>query len=170
VGASKAKTPDVDDLDAGWEDEEDDLDSGWGDTEEADEPEPPDEVDDRPSTLLTPEEREARVARAAERKERQRAKALEKSARRRARAQTAKAKQKKSAPKLPGAPARKVADKPPRVRKENPSIAVADLPEETRIPVEVPIATVPRRDLKLMSILVAVVVTGGALAMYLLRR
>ncbi len=165
MGASKAKTPDVDDLDAGWEDEEDDLDSGWGDTEEADEPEAPDELDDRASMALTPEEREARVARAAERKERQRAKALEKSVRRRARAQTAKSKQKKSAPKIPGAPPRKAAVKAPRVREEKKqSVAMA----EPSDPVAVPMAT--GRDWKLMALLVAVVVVGGAVALYFLRR
>jgi len=69
VGASKAKMPDLDDVDSGWEDEEDDedaVDSGWEDAEAAEGP---------PPAGMTPEEREARSARVEKRKERLRAKA-----------------------------------------------------------------------------------------------
>lgn len=99
MGTSKAKAPEVDDVDAGWEVEEDDqgVDAGWDEPEEPPEPEPP--------QGWTPEQREARAARAAARKERLRAKAAEKAERRKARAATAAAKQKKSAPRTKAAPA-----------------------------------------------------------------
>src|SRR5271170_2089364 len=93
-------SPDLDDLDSGWddeaEDEEEDVDAGWGDgPPEPEEPEEPAPVGE------TPEERVARLARIAaraeERKQRQRAKAAEKADRRKARAASAAAKQKKSA-------------------------------------------------------------------------
>ncbi|HEY5242303.1 MAG TPA: hypothetical protein VIJ22_12580, partial [Polyangiaceae bacterium] len=74
--ASKAKTPDLDDVDSGWEDDEDeDLDGGWEDPEDAEAP---------AAQGLTPEEREARATRAAARKDRLRAKAAEKADRRKA--------------------------------------------------------------------------------------
>ncbi len=90
--------PDLDDIDAGWEDEEDDVDSGWGEVADAAEPEEPEEPE---PPGLTPEQRAERAAaiaaRAAQRKERLRAKAAEKAERRKARAKAASAKQKKSA-------------------------------------------------------------------------
>jgi arylsulfatase A-like enzyme len=117
VGTSKAKTSELDDVDAGWEDDEDDqgVDAGWDEPEEPPEPEPP--------QGWTPEQREARAARAAARKERLRAKAAEKAERRKARAATAAARQKKSAPRTKAAPAaprgKAVRRPPPRPEAES---------------------------------------------------
>lgn len=84
----------VDEIDAGWEDDDDsddaDLDAGWDEIDSGKTP----EEREREWHGLTPEEREARVARAAARKEKLRSKAAAKAERRKARASLAKAKQK----------------------------------------------------------------------------
>jgi cobalamin biosynthesis Mg chelatase CobN len=100
VGEPQTKARDLDDLDAGWEDEVDDLDAGWDDEDASEDPEGPGALE---SKGLTPELREARAARAASKKERMRAKAAEKAERRKARVSAAAAKQKRSAPRPPGA-------------------------------------------------------------------
>lgn len=88
-------TPALDDVDAGWDDEEeeDDVDAGWGDADESN-----DQADPGKARFsgLTPEQRAALSARALARKERSRAKAAEKAERRKSRASAAAAKQKKS--------------------------------------------------------------------------
>jgi hypothetical protein len=106
-----AKTPSLDEVDAGWESEDldedadEDIDAGW------DDPEPSDALD---SAASTPEEREARAARSAARKQRLRAKATEKAERRKARASVAaaKQKQKKSSPRAGSARPVRPADPP----------------------------------------------------------
>jgi hypothetical protein len=166
VPASKAKTAEVDDLDAGWEDEEDDLDSGWGDPDEEKEPEPPEEIDDRASIVLTPGERAARAARAAEKKERLRLKAGAKAQRRRARAATAKSKQKKTAPRSAGAPPSRAIAKRSERRVEEESVeAVA----EPRV-VDASALQVPHRDWRRMALLVVLIVVAGGVALYVFGR
>jgi cobalamin biosynthesis Mg chelatase CobN len=106
VGESQKKASDLDELDAGWEDEDededdeqDDIDAGWGDPDAIDALVDRQEAEETGSRTLSPEEREARAARVAARKERLRAKAAAKAERRKARASEAASKQKKSAPK-----------------------------------------------------------------------
>jgi cobalamin biosynthesis Mg chelatase CobN len=96
VGPSKVSTPELDDVDAGWDgedEEEEDIDAGWGDTGESNDAEDPGKARLRGRS---PEQRAALSARALARKERSRAKAAEKAERRKSRASAAAAKQKKS--------------------------------------------------------------------------
>jgi hypothetical protein len=165
VSESRGKTPDLDELDAGWgEDDEDDVDSAWGDAEDLDGPAP---------KGLTPEEREAREARVAARKERQRLKASAKAERRKARASAAASKQKKSAPRVAGAPSeRRPAPRAPR-RVDEPAREV-----EVRSPdrdgaasgVSADRIIKRRRDWRPVVVLVLLVVVAGAVALLLWRR
>ena len=168
VSAPKGKAPDLDDIDAGWEDEEEeDVDAGWGEGPEAEEPEEPEPAG------MTPEERAERaarlVARAEERKQRQRAKAAEKAERRKARAAAAAAKQKKSA--------RKPGSSKPRPERAKPVRAPREVAEESaspraRIREEVePVRRVnPRRPWLPTAILIAILVVAGGVAFWLYRR
>jgi hypothetical protein len=162
VGASKAKTPDLDDVDSGWEDEEDDedaLDSGWEDPDAAEGPAP---------AGMTPEEREARTARVEKRKERLRAKATEKAERRKARASAAAAKQKKSASRVASSPSRGTPRRP-----EPTDDAVAE-EEATPLPAErAPIATsraAPAFDRRRVAPFVVILVVAVGIALYLWKR
>ena len=163
-------SPDLDDLDSGWddeaEDEEEDVDAGWGDGPP--EPEEPAPVGE------TPEQRVARLARIAaraeERKQRQRAKAAEKAERRRARAAAGAAKQKKSARK-PGS----TKPRPQRVKPaRRPASAASDVGAVERESVTTPARPVararPGRPWLPTAILVAILVVAGAVAFWLYRR
>jgi hypothetical protein len=163
VGASKPDTPDLDDLDSGWGDEDEEaVDAGWEDPEA---PEPEELV----PKGLTPAEREAR---AAARKERLRAKAAGKAERRKARAAAAAAKQKKGVAKAAAvAPERRVDRRPPR-RVEKP---VDDLEEKVTAgaPERVPVVSRTarsRRDWRPIALLVVLLVVAGGVALFLSRR
>ena len=173
VGASKAKMPELDELDSGWEDEEEDdaLDAGWEDPEAEDEPAP---------AGMTPEEREAREARAAARKERLRAKAAEKAERRKARASAAAAKQKKSAPRTVAAPSgRRPEPRAPRRSEEITSeeetgadvveeVATSSAPEPA--PMAVRRTGGPSFDWRRLAPFVVILVVAIGVALYLWKR
>jgi hypothetical protein len=174
VGGSKAKMPELDELDSGWEeDEEEDeaLDAGWEDPEGADEPEPPG---------MTLEEREARAARAAVRKERLRAKAAEKAERRKARASAAAAKQKKSAPRTVAAPPRtrpepRAPHRSEESRSEEPTGDDAVEEQATpRAPEQAPLnsyrAAGPAFDWRRVAPFVVILVAAVGVALYLWKR
>ena len=162
---SKARSPELDEVDASWDDE--DLDAGWEDPEAAaDEAEGPDEHE---PIGLTAEER---ASRAAARKERQRAKAAEKAERRKARASAAAAKQKKSAPRTSAR-----SETVPRRRAARSVTETAEgassLPEPRAIERDAPS---PRRsfwsrgNLRGLAFPVAMLVFAGAVALVLSRR
>jgi len=157
---SKARSPELDELDASWDD--DDVDAGWED------PEPGEEPDEQEPTGLTAEERESR---AAARKERHRAKAAEKAQRRKARASAAAAKQKKSAPRSVRAetsPGRR-ATRSVTETAEGPS----SLPEPRAIERDAPSARRSfwsRGNVRGLAFLVALLVLAGAVALVLSRR
>jgi hypothetical protein len=138
----------VDDIDAGWDDEEDE--------EEEEEPEPE-------WRGLTPEEREARAARAAARREKLRAKSTEKAERRKARAAIAKGKQKQK-------------QKTQRLRNEpepqRPSQSQAWEPVANESPREgeTPRAPSRRNDPRVLAFLVAIVLVAGGVALFLWTR
>jgi hypothetical protein len=140
----------VDDVDAGWDDEE---------------PEPESEPEREPEWRgLTPEEREVRSARAAARKEKLRAKATEKAERRKACASIAKGKQKQ-----------KQTIRRPRSEPEprGPSPSRAGQPvanESTREEEETPRAPLRRNDLRMLAFLAAIVLVAGGVALFLWRR
>lgn len=135
----------VDDVDGGWDDEEDGQDA---------EPEPE-------WRGLTPEEREARAARAAARREKLRAKATEKAERRKARAAIAKGKQKQ---------------KIRRLRNEaeplRPSQSQVEEPVANESPrnVETPRARARRNDPRVLALLVAIVLVAGGVVLFLASR
>ncbi|HEY3820636.1 MAG TPA: hypothetical protein VGL81_25895 [Polyangiaceae bacterium] len=166
MGASETKMPDVDDVDAGWEDaDEGDLDAGWDEAEEAEEP----------PEGLTPEEREARVARAAARKERLRAKAAEKAERRKARVAAAAAKQKKSMPKArAAAPSRRASERPaprprePEAEEEAHEAAVPGAGEPAPLVARRPVG--PRFEWRRVVPFVVVLAVAVGVALYLWKR
>ena len=160
MGASKPETPDLDELDSGWEDEDEEaVDSGWEDPEE---PEP---------QGMTPEEREARAGRAAARKERLRIKATEKAQRRKARASAAAAKQKRSAPRAAVDPStRRVAPRPPRVAEEQKTDPVEEVAlRATESPVSNRTAR-PSADWRRIALVVLILVVAGGGALLLWKR
>lgn len=163
-----ASTPRLDDLDAGWEDE-DDLDEP-----EAEEPEEP------APARMTPEEREARAARAASKKERARAKASAKKDRQRARALAAGGKQKQKQRRSKRPDARRDAASEPRTLEGRSSPARdlrarADHAEEgdgadDDDRVRFDRAQRVRRDWLRMALLVAIIVLVGAAGVFLLKK
>lgn len=180
----------VDDLDAGWDDEDegessDDLDAGWDDAGEsvaaakgqASESSPPEEEEpeeplppERPDA--TPEERAARArelaARVEARKQRARAAAIAKKEKRKARADAAAAKRK---------PKQKAKPKRRDVSRERPSREVQDeAPRSERRPVHAA-STAPTpqararsdRSVKVIGALIAVLLAMGAAVLWLRR-
>ncbi len=152
---AEASVPNVDDLDAGWEDE-DELDE----PEEPEEPAPPG---------MTPEEREAR---AAARKEKARAKATAKRERRKARVLAAADKQKKGGGKRRTAPPPALATSAKSVSSVERSTktelrAAKDEGESSRADHDANV----RRDWRRMAIMVAIVVAvGGAVMFFLMKK
>ena len=149
--------PDLDDVDSGWEDEDHEaVDSGW------DDPEAPGGQEPSPQGM-TPEESQARAARAVARKDRLRAKTLEKAQRRKARASAAVAKQKKSAPRV----ATTRSERPPGiVEEQEPEIAES-------VPPESPVSnrTVrPAPDWRRILLVALLLVVGAGVALLLWRR
>jgi hypothetical protein len=150
----------VDDIDAGWEDEEqeEDLDAGWDAAEAAKTP----EEREREWRGLTPEEREARAARIAARKEKLRAKAAEKAERRKARASTARAKQKQKSQRPPK-------EREPRESPEQQADtsmvreSLHDRGPESR-------ARSRRNDPRVLAFLLAIVLLAGGVALFLWKR
>jgi hypothetical protein len=132
----------------------DDIDTGWDDEEAEPEPE---------WHGMTPEERQARAARAGARRDKLRAKATEKADRRKARASIAKGKQKqkqkirrpRNEPE-PRTPSRSQAREP---------IAI-ESPRER----ETPRAPSRRNDPRVLAFLVAIVLVAGGVALFLWRR
>ena len=158
----------VDAIDAGWEDDESedeaadsdgaDLDAGWDEVDAAKSP----EEREREWRGLTPEEREARAARAAQRKEKLRAKAAAKTERRKARASVARGKQKQKAQ---------------RPRKEQPVQVARSRQVEAQVVDEArtsevsgPRARERRNDPKVLAFLIAVVLLAGGVALFLWKR
>jgi hypothetical protein len=152
----------VDDIDAGWEDEEqdEDLDAGWDAVEAAKTP----EEREREWRGLTPEEREARAARAAARKEKLRAKAAGKAERRKARASIARAKQKQKSqrPRKEREPR-----EPPQHQAET-----SDVRESPRDRGAEPRARTRsrRNDPRVLAFLLAIVLVAGGVALFLWKR
>ena len=190
MGAPEAKTPEPEEVDSGWDDEEDpeDVDSAWGElaAKAAGEDGEPGGEQRAPARVLTPEEREARAARDAARKERLRAKAAEKADRRKARAAAAAAKQKKGAPRAAGPAIAKAVERRPPRRVEQKKEAVArsgeaepepepeaeaeeaeEAPESER---PVRRAATVRRDWRPIVVLVVLLVVAGGVALFLWKR
>jgi hypothetical protein len=176
--ASPSK-PDQDEIDSAWDDD-DNLDSGWDDDvldSGRDEGFAAGaEAGENSRRVPTPEEREARAARAAAKKDRRRAKATEKSDRRKSRAAAASAKQKKqekkkSAPR----PAAPVAENPRKARRpvaraeEEGSAAV---PEASSNATPRARMTVGRRSgvPLVVVVLLGLVVAAGVIGLLLARR
>ena len=128
----------------------DDVDAGWDD-EEA-EPEP-DEW-----RGLTPEEREARAARAAARREKRRAKATEKAERRKARASMAQGKQKQK---------NRRAQSEPEPRRPSPSPAGKPAANESPRERKTPRAPSRRNGARGLAFLVAIFVVASGVALFL---
>ena len=161
MGASKAKTSDLDDVDSGWEDEEDDdVDAGWEDPEDAEGP---------PAQGLTPEEQEARATRAAARKERLRTKAAEKAERRKARASAAAAKQKKGTPRVAGTPSRRASERPQRRPVEDEEERAIEPPADP-LPVLARRPPGPRFEWRRVVPFVVVLALAVGVALYLWKR
>jgi hypothetical protein len=150
----------VDDIDAGWEDDEqeDDLDAGWDAAEAAKTP----EEREREWRGLTPEEREARAARAAARRERLRAKAAEKADRRKARTSMAKAKQKQKSQRP-----RKEREAREAPRDEVDASVVRESPRDRGAE---PRVRSRRNDPRVLAFLLAIVVVAGGVALFLWKR
>lgn len=158
----------VDEIDAGWEDDESedesadsddaDLDAGWDAADAAKSP----EEREREWRGLTPEERAARTARAAERKEKLRAKAAAKAERRRERASIAKAKQKQ---KMQRARKEQAAPQPGGRQAE---AGVARDPETSDQPGQ--LARERRNDPRVIAFLVALVLVAAGIALFLWKR
>jgi hypothetical protein len=130
----------VDDIDAGWDDEETELEPEWRGP--------------------TPEQREVRAARAAARREKIRAKATEKAERRKTRAAVAKSKQKQKSRRLRNEP------EPRRPSQSQAGEPVANpSPREEETP-RVPSRRNGRRGL---AFLVAIVLVAGGVALFLWR-
>lgn len=187
MAAPEGKTPEPEEVDSGWddegEDEPEDVDSAWGElaAKAVGEDAEPGGTERVPSRALTPEEREARVARDAARKERLRAKAAEKAERRKARAAAAASKQKKSAPRAEGPAVAKAVDRRPPRRVEKKKVGVARSgeaepetePEGEEAPErEAPVrrAATVRRDWRPIAVLVALLVVAGGVALFLWKR
>jgi hypothetical protein len=130
----------VDDIDAGWDDEEAEPEAEW--------------------RGLTPEEREVRAARAAARKEKRRAKATEKAERRKARASLAKSKQKQKVRRL---------QNEPEPRRPSQSQARAPVANEWPREGETPRAPSRRNRTRGLAFLVAIVLVAGGVALFLWR-
>jgi hypothetical protein len=133
----------VDDLDAGWDDEEAEPEPEW--------------------RGLTPEEREMRAARAAARREKLRAKATEKAERRKARASIAKGKQKQKQ-KIRRLPSEPEPRRPPK------SQAARPIANESPREGETPRAPSRRNDPRLLAFVVAICLVAGGVALFLWRR
>jgi hypothetical protein len=172
--APGAKPFELDDIDAGWEDEGD-VDSGW---EEDEESSATSRVAGSGSPELSPAEREAR---AAARKERQRARAAEKAERRKMRAAAAAAKQKRSSAKAvasratpPARPPRRTEDPPRRMQVKSedagPRPATGDAARPEVSSAGGARAAMRRRTLRLVVALALVLLIVGAVALWLARR
>ena len=131
----------VDDVDAGWDDEEAEPEPEW--------------------RGLTPEEREVRAARAAARRETRRAKATEKAKRRKARASIAKSKQKQKTPRLRNEPEPR---RPSQSQVEEP--VANESPREGATPR----APSRRNDPRVLAFLVAIVLVAGGVVLFLATR
>jgi hypothetical protein len=133
----------VDDIDAGWDDEEAEPEPEW--------------------RALTPEEREVRAARAAARREKLRAKATEKVERRKARASIAKGKQKQK---------QKIRRPRNEPEPRRPSQSQAGEPVANESPREGETLRAPsrRNDPRVLAFLVAIVLVVGGVALFLWRR
>ncbi|HEX8791094.1 MAG TPA: hypothetical protein VF765_09075 [Polyangiaceae bacterium] len=170
VPIKNGEAPDtaVDAIDAGWEDDESedeaadaddaDLDAGWDEVDAAKSP----EEREREWRGLTPEEREARAARAAQRKEKLRAKAAAKAERRKARASVARGKQKQ---------------KVQRPRREQPILVARSRQAEAPVVDEAQTSEVSgrrtrerRNDPRVLAFLVAIVLLAGGVALFLWKR
>ncbi len=143
-GNTPPAAPDVavDDVDAGWHDEEAEPEPEW--------------------RGLTPEEREVRAARAAARREQRRAKATEKAERRKARASIAKSKQKqKEKIRRP--------QSEPEPRRPSQSQAREIVANESPREGETPRAPSRRNGPRGLAFLVAIVLVAGGVALFLWR-
>ena len=166
--APGAKPFELDDIDAGWEDEGD-VDSGW---EEEEESSATSRVAGSPSPELSPAEREAR---AAARKERQRARAAEKAERRKMRAAAAAAKQKRSSARAAAASrATPPARRPRPMEERSGDLGAAPAPRvASRAEVSsagAARAAMRRRTLRVVVPLALVLLCVGAVALWLARR
>jgi hypothetical protein len=130
----------VDDLDAGWDDEEAEPEREW--------------------RGLTPEEREVRAARAAARREKRRAKATEKAERSKARASIAKSKQKQKI--------RRLRDEPEAPRPSR-SQAAEPVANESPREGETPRPPSRRKGPRWLALLVAIALVAGGVALFLWR-
>jgi hypothetical protein len=128
------------------------IDTGWDDEEAEPEPE---------WRGLTPEEREARAARAAARREKLRAKATEKAERRKARAAIAKGKQKQKIPRLRNEP---------EARRPSQSQAEEPVANESPLGGKPPRASSRRNDPRVLALLVAIVLVAGGVVLFLATR
>ncbi len=165
-----AEAPDagVDELDAGWDDDERegesgepdeaDLDAGWEAAEAAKSP----EEREREWRGLTPEERAERIARASARKERLRAKAAAKADRRKARASNAKAKQKQKSQR----PRKERPPAEPSHRQASASVRDDSHPEQESGPRNRP----RRNDPRVLVLLLTIVLVAGGVAFFLWKR
>ena len=172
VGASDRNTKELEEVDSGWEgeDEDEDLDSGWEDVEAQATPgSSPNDEEVLQSRVLTPQEREARAARAAARKQRLREKAAAKTGRRRAKAAAAASKQKKSVPKRreTRAPAPARSRSRPRGEQETEDQIQAE-PEVQDRPTQA-LGRAPKRrlDVRALALFAVVLLVGGAIAFVL---
>jgi hypothetical protein len=129
----------------------DDVDAGWDDDEAEPEPE---------WRGLTPEEREVRAARAAARREKRRAKATEKAERRKARASIAKSKQKQKIRRL---------QCEPEPQRPSQSLAREAVAKESPREGETPRAPSRRNGPRGLAFLVAIVLVAGGVALFLWR-
>lgn len=164
MSTKNGEAPDaaVDELDAGWDDEDPeddaDVDAGWDAEEAAKSP----EEREREWRGLTPEERAERVARAAARKEKLRVKAAAKAERRKARASSAKAKQKQKT------------QRPRRERPisdpSRPRVTPAVVREPDADPDSGPRPRARRNDPKVLGLLLVIVLVAGGIALFLWKR
>lgn len=172
-----ASQPVVDEIDAGWDDDEDeqpdddaadeDVDAGWDAADAADGALTP-EAREREWRGLTPEERQARTARAAARREKLRAKTAEKVERRKARASVARSKQKQKQKQKPRA-ATLGRQLEPRAPSAERRVAASEhvspgSPEPPRR------ALTRRNDPRVIGLLAAIVLIAGGIALFLWKR
>lgn len=163
-------SPEVDELDSGWEDEEeeeadDDIDSGW----DAGVTGAPRATAAPATPRLTPEEHDARAAR---RKERLRAKAIEKAERRKARAGVAAAKQKKRAPRGAGARSQRAPARREERTVDEPRSESGDLPaplDSRRVASSRRGRTSAGAALRVIVPMVGLLALGGGVAWFLLK-
>ncbi len=158
----------VDEIDAGWEDEDEsaddpadsdgaDLDAGWDAVDASRSP----EEREREWRGLTPEERAARTARAAQRREKLRAKAAAKAERRKQRESIAKAKQKQKVQRPRKEAVRQLRDR----QIEAPVVRDPQSSEEPGHP-----ARERRNDPRVLAFLVALVLVAAGIALFLWKR